>query len=270
VNTGLTVTFNRLTKQERFEMKFEVKNRWTGNVQFTAKIKCSEDAPLRVKLGFAVQWAYKHGADLRGAVLSGAGLRDAVLSGADLRDAVLSGADLRGADLRDAVLSGADLRDAVLRGADLRDAVLSGADLRDAVLSGADLRDAVLSGADLRSFRNDVWSVLTENRNEIAGLAAAIREGRIDGKVYDGACACLVGTIANVRGVSADTLPQNASRPAEQWFLMINTGDKPGDDSGGGFAAKKALEWIEEWAALSGVDVSGASLESAVMPRDLP
>ena len=28
---------------------------------------------------------------------------------------------------------------------------------------------------------------------------------------------------------------------------MIKKGDKPGDDSGGGFAAEKALEWIKEW-----------------------
>jgi hypothetical protein len=35
--------------------------------------------------------------------------------------------------------------------------------------------------------------------------------------------------------------------------MMIKEGDKPGDDSGGGFASAKALEWIMEWCALNGV-----------------
>jgi uncharacterized protein YjbI with pentapeptide repeats len=130
--------------------KLEVRNRWTGNVQFTAEFETTPLMTPRVKLGLAVQWGYRSGADLRDADLRDADLRDA-----DLRDADLSGADLRDADLRDADLSGADLRDADLRDADLSGADLSGADLRGAVLRGADLRgadlsDADLSGADLR------------------------------------------------------------------------------------------------------------------------
>ena len=143
--------------------------------------------------------------------------------------------------------------DANLRGADLRYADLRGADLSSANLRGADLRYADLSDADLRSVKADFWAILTTARKEIPGLITAMREGRIDGSTYSGECACLVGTIANVRHVSADTLEQDSSRPAEQWFLMINKGDKPGDDSGGGFALQKALEWAEEYCALSGV-----------------
>ena len=82
-------------------INFNILNRWTGNVQFTAEINCPEDAPYRVKLGLAVRWGVKNGAVLRGADLSGA-----VLRGAVLRDADLSGADLSGAVLRGAVLSG--------------------------------------------------------------------------------------------------------------------------------------------------------------------
>ena len=135
-------------------MKFEIRNRWSGNVQFTADIDCSEDTPLRFKIGLAVKWAFKSGVVLRDADLRGADLRDADLRGAVLRDAVLRDADLSGADLRDAdlsgaVLRGADLSGAVLRGAVLRDAVLSGAVLSGAVLRGAVLRGADLSGADL-------------------------------------------------------------------------------------------------------------------------
>ena len=118
-------------------MQFEIRNRWTGNVQFVASIECEEDAPISIKVGFAIKWAFSSDADLRGAVLTGADLSDAVLRGAVLRNAVLSGAVLSGA-----VLTGADLTDADLRGAVLSDAVLSGAVLRD-----ADLRGAVLSGA---------------------------------------------------------------------------------------------------------------------------
>ena len=141
--------------------KFEVRNRWTNAVQFTAEITCAPDATIGVKLGLAIRWAARRdndadlsgadlrGADLRGAVLSGADLSGAVLSGAVLSGAVLSGAVLSGAVLSGADLSGADLRGAVLRRADLRDAVLSDADLSGAVLSGADLRGAVLSGAVL-------------------------------------------------------------------------------------------------------------------------
>ena len=75
--------------------KFEVRNRWTGAVQFAAEISVTPDMLLSVKLGLAVKWARKNGADLSGADLSGAYLRGADLSGAYLRGADLSGADLR-------------------------------------------------------------------------------------------------------------------------------------------------------------------------------
>ncbi len=173
--------------------------------------------------------------------------------GANLRGANLRDADLRGTNLRGADLSGADLSGADLRGADLRGANLRGANLRDAYLRGAYLRGANLSDADLRSFKADFWAVLTTARKEIPGLVKAMREGRINGSTYEGDCACLVGTIANVRHVPVDTLERDSSRPAEQWFLMIKNGDKPNDDTGGGFALGKALEWAEEYCALSGV-----------------
>lgn len=224
--------------------KFEVRNRWTNKVQFTAEITCAPDATIGVKIGLAVKWARNSDADLRDAVL---------------RDADLSGADLRGADLRGAVLRGADLSGADLRDADLRGAVLSGAVLSDAVLRGADLRDAVLSDAVLRSFKADFWSILLTARNEVPGVIAALKEGRVDGSTYAGECACLVGTIANVRGVDvydSSEIERDSNRPAEQWFLMIRKGDKPGDDTGGGFAAQKALEWAEEFQALIGAPVS--------------
>ena len=55
--------------------KFEVRNRWTGAVQFTAEIIVTPDMLPSVKLGLAVKWARKNDADLSGAYLSGADLR---------------------------------------------------------------------------------------------------------------------------------------------------------------------------------------------------
>ncbi len=78
-------------------MKFEVKNRFSGKVQFEAEIECAEDASVSVKLGLAVKWALKARADLAGADLAGADLAGAYLAGA-----YLAGADLAGAYLADA------------------------------------------------------------------------------------------------------------------------------------------------------------------------
>jgi len=80
-------------------MKFEIKNRWTGAVQFTAEIDCSGDASTSVKIGLIVTCAINSGAFLSGANLSGAYLSGANLSGADLSGAYLSGANLSGAYL---------------------------------------------------------------------------------------------------------------------------------------------------------------------------
>ena len=129
-------------------MKFEVKNRFTGYVQFTADIETNSES-RSIQLDLAVKWGVDNGANLRGANLRDAYLRDAYLcyadlSGAYLRDANLSGAYLSGANLRDANLRGANLR-----GADLSDADLSGADLSGAYLCYADLCGANLRGANL-------------------------------------------------------------------------------------------------------------------------
>jgi len=135
-------------------IKFDILNRFSGQVQFTAEIDCDEMASRSLKVGLAAKWAVKNSAnlssaDLRNAVLSSADLRNADLWNADLRNADLSDADLRNANLRNADLSSADLRNAVLSSADLRNADLWNADLRNADLSDADLRNANLRNADL-------------------------------------------------------------------------------------------------------------------------
>ena len=47
-------------------MKFEIKNRWSGEIQFEAEIECAVNARVGVKIGLAVKWAYETGADLTG------------------------------------------------------------------------------------------------------------------------------------------------------------------------------------------------------------
>lgn len=90
-------------------IKFDVKNRWTGKVQFTAEIDCKESATTSFKLGLAVRWAFKTGANLEGANLKGACLEGAYLKGAYLKGANLKGAYLKGACLKGAYLEGANL-----------------------------------------------------------------------------------------------------------------------------------------------------------------
>ena len=240
-------------------MQYEIKNRWTGAVIFTCELsKEIESEDDGIKIGFAVKAALKVSTNLSEANLSGANLGDADLSGAnlsgaDLRDADLRGANLSGADLSGANLGDADLRGANLRGADLSGANLSGANLIGANLIGANLSDANLSGAknipqeyfDL--CRDDIFSVLSSAPQEARGVLAALEGGKVDGSTYEGACACLVGTIANIRGCDYHDLgiKPDGSRPAEQFFMQIKAGDTPETNP----AAKMAFDWIAGWIA---------------------
>ena len=216
---------------------------------FTAEIVCAEDAPLSIKTGLAVKWGISNGANLWGANLTEANLRDANLGGANLRDANLEHANLWGANLEHANLRGANLRDANLGGANLWGANLWGARLR-----GANMRGAIIGDANLRMFKADVWMTLAQNPNEVSGLIDAMREGRINGSAYSGDCACLVGTIANVAKKPVESYKCIPSSPAESWFAMIETGDRPGDATGGGFALEMALAWAQEFCESVGID----------------
>jgi len=149
-------------------MKFDILNRWTGAVIFTAEIDCSEDERQSVKLGLAVKVADK---------------------------------------------------------------------------SGADLTDA-----DLTPIRDDLWAVLSATPAEAEAVAIALRQGEIDGSLYEGNCACLIGTIAKTRGcspLSLGALQPNSRRPIERFFLSINQGDTPDKSQ----PAALALRWTEEWLA---------------------
>jgi hypothetical protein len=78
--SALLEVFNKpKPKKEKNMEKFEVKKRWSGEVQFVAEIECDKDALLSVKLGLAVVWATSAGANLIGANLIGANLRTLIL-----------------------------------------------------------------------------------------------------------------------------------------------------------------------------------------------
>jgi len=153
-------------------VKYEIKNSFTGAVQFTAEIECDENASVSVRVGLSVKWAIKSHADLSRANLSGANLSRANLSGANL-----SGADLSRADLSRANLSGANLSHADLSRANLSGANLSGADLSGADLSGADLSRANLSGADLvdGGQRSDGWRFVGWVKDNVLQIRAGCR-----------------------------------------------------------------------------------------------
>ena len=227
-------------------MKFEIKNRWSLKVQFECELDAKFDSEsYGVQLGAAIKAAYKTRADLTGTVLTDADLTRAVLTRTDLTDAVLTGIVLTGADLTDADLTRADLTRADLTDADLTDAVLTGA-----VLTGAVLTGTILTRAVLTPIRVDLFDVLLRAPHEVSGLIQALRDGKVDGGIYEGDCACLVGTIANLQHCKYNEVPNlniNSNRPAERWFLGIRRGDTPDNSN----LVKITIEWIEEFQLLA-------------------
>jgi uncharacterized protein YjbI with pentapeptide repeats len=226
------------------QTKVAIIHRWTGVVLY----EC-EDGSLKE----AVEKADLSEADLSGADLSGANLIRANLIRANLIEADLSGANLSGANLSGADLSGANLIranliEANLSGADLIRANLSGANLIRANLIRANLSRADLSRADLSDIKADFCTILEKVPSEVPGLLAALRDGRIDGSSYEGDCACLVGTIANIRHCHFRSVPglaPDSSRPAERFFLAIREDDTPADNPVAAIVEGWILEWLE-------------------------
>jgi len=167
--------------------KYEVRNRWTNAVQFTAEISTTPEMQPSIKLGLAVKWGLKNDADLGDANLGGANLRGADLRGANLRDANLRDANLRGAYLRDANLGDANLGGANLRGADLRGADLGGANLRDANLRDANLGDAYLRDANLRGADLGGANLRDANLRDANLRGAYLRDANLGGADLGGA-----------------------------------------------------------------------------------
>jgi uncharacterized protein YjbI with pentapeptide repeats len=190
-------------------------------------------------------WRLGKRANLTRANLTRANLTRANLTDADLTHADLTHADLTGANLTDADLTHADLTGANLTDADLTHADLTHADLTGANLTGANLTRANLTRANLTKIKKDVWAVLAENPHEAAGVLTALQEGRVNGSTYSGTCACLVGTIANIKDVDYRSLHTDATRAAERWFMGIKEGDTPANNP----VAAISAEWVKEFIA---------------------
>jgi hypothetical protein len=211
-------------------MQFEIRNRFSGAVQFTAEIDCAADAPMSVKIGFAVKWAMAANAYLCGANLCGANLRGANLREADLCRANLRGADLCGANLREADLCGADLCGANLRGADLCRANLREANLRGANLREADLREANLRGANLREADLCEADLRRANLREAPAIenihakvyAAASQPGALDMSMWHcGTSHCRAGWVVTLAGKEGADLESEIGTPAAAMAIYM-------------------------------------------------
>jgi hypothetical protein len=84
------------------------------------------------------------------------------------------------------------------------------------------------------------------SKNEIPELRQSLINGKIDGSKYEGECACLKGTIANVKHCSYKKIPglvANAHEPSEQWFLQIKQGDNMENSN----VVKLTVQWLDEF-----------------------
>ena len=128
-------------------IKFDVLNRYSGEVQFTAEIDCSEDTERSWKLRLSVLWAIEHKANMRYADMSGANM---------------SGANMRGANMIGADMSGANMRGADMRCANMICANMSCANMSSANMSCANMSCANMSGAKLALVHTDIWTVYVQ------------------------------------------------------------------------------------------------------------
>jgi len=219
-----------------------------ANLDGARLIRASLDGArlIRANLeGASLEGAILDGARLDGANLEGANLVGANLVRASLDGASLDGASLDGASLIRANLEGASLEGASLVRASLEGANLVGANLVRASLVGANLEGASLAAAYLQPIKEDIKNILNSAPAEVQGLLDLLNAGKIEGRVYEGECACLVGSIAKIRGVELDALGIriDSDSPAECWFLAINKGATPENNP----VAAITKEWIEEW-----------------------
>jgi hypothetical protein len=95
--------------------------------------------------------------------------------------------------------------------------------------------------------RDDLYSVLDLRPNEVVGLRAEMVAGRVNGSVYQGECACLLGTLSRCAGVSVDSIgiPLDPDRPAEALFAPIRPGMTPENCP----LVAVIVGWIDQWIA---------------------
>lgn len=129
------------------------------------------------------------------------------------------------------------------------------------VWRGGEWYGGVWRGGVWQDVRGDFFDVLLRTPHEVPGLIAALKEGRVNGSAYEDECACLCGTIANLRNCRYTEIPgvtPNASRPIERFFLAIKKGSTPENNPW----CKQAVKWAEEFLRL--IDAIKASPEKEV------
>jgi Pentapeptide repeats (8 copies) len=254
--------------------KFEVRNRWTGAVQFTAEIETTPDMSMGWKLRLAVIWALANAIPCTNLRLDGidfTGYKCPVNSSFD--DSSFDDSRFIRSSFDDCIFDDSSFDDSSFDGSSLNlsrfirssfvNSSFDGSSFDGSSFDDCCLVDCRFDGSSFYdcSFdgqvdaRNDFRQIISTAHAEIPALIAALRAGKVAGSTYSGHCACLVGTIANARGVDAHTLHTDSNRPAERWFLMISKGDTPGDNSPGAIAAGKAIEWALEYCAEVGIDI---------------
>lgn len=97
----------------------------------------------------------------------------------------------------------------------------------------------------INPFKRDLFTVLDAAPDEVAGLRQKLVDGEVDGTCYVGECACLLGTIANVRGCKIKDIGiiPDVNRPIEGYFLYIEPGDTPDKNS----RVRNVIKWIDQW-----------------------
>ncbi len=97
-----------------------------------------------------------------------------------------------------------------------------------------------------QQIKEDLFKILNLTQDEVCGLLAAIENGEVNGSTYEGRCACLVGTLANMRHCSylaLEGIKPDPHRPAERFFSYIKQGDKPDSSP----FSRTARQWVAEW-----------------------
>ncbi len=166
------------------------------------------------------------------------------------RGGVWCDGEWRGGVWRDGVWRGGVWRDGEWCGGVWRDGEWRGGVWCDGEWRGGVWCDGVWCGGVWRDgVRGDFFDVLLRVPHEVDGLIETMKAGKVDGSVYEGDCACLCGTIANLRHCNYQEIPglkPDSLRPIEQFFAAIRPGHTPENNPW----CKQAVEWAEEFKTL--------------------
>jgi len=169
------------------------------------------------------------------------------------KDADFSGLNLHSWSLMNCEFYNCNFDGANLYATCLHDSTFSNCSVNNTVFTKAQLEDCLFEDTDLltanlEEIKQDLWRVLEYALPEVPGLIQAVEKGRINGQVYDGACACLVGTIANFRGQNPerlDGIETNIDSPIEMFFLNIEESNNPYNHE----VSRVVHTWLKEWMA---------------------